>query len=933
VYRFPDDSAGRTVAAGAGPTVASFPGACLNGGDGPDQLVGHGRGGILRGGAGDDRLTARGGITLLDGGPGKDRFEANGFTIVRLPAEDVAPGETVVCNGRDPVQVISPLDRAGLERAGVVFESCRQTAACVPHEVDVASSAEDEDDCHGPRDTIVFGRDSGEAAFHLLMKAIPLKLVPFYDGPGVGTCTTNDDCAALGLEFCLPSGGKSQCYPTPAIADWCDDPYFARNVADEATSSLVATGEKFVLPIVLWLPRSDAIPPTGACGSPASGAAATIKDWHRSIAGAMSAVVATFGAWGVAVDYRIREFQVDAGSGLVNPTDPTCTNVVYSKDSPLGDYDPSHPNAVEDLIAAHPTRYLEGRINVYLTDQGSPHGESSSYLYKQGNTEKWRPFILLHGGVGAIVHELSHMLGLGHPFDGNLFRSGAASEVGESRNSWNYRPFPDQPTNGVHLCVFDSECEAIDAPPGLCVHETGNASGYCLNLKIDCATNGDRTCDTPWDAPPCFDIASRLGLICETDADCHANGGWLGTAYLTDCAPGKQCVPRSCTANANCPSGMCVGGKCANEFFTHSETCCDLHDDTDPDHNHDRCIERAGPELSSGIKDVPGIGNATTWPLARNALTYHRPGGAVPGTFTRGQHDKVVCRLNYEQRWGTLRRKGNADGGPCSLVPGATAGYYTNVGVNESRVVAHGACASGACAVGTSGPTTTATCVAAACNDGAAEPAESDVDCGGVCRTQASQLCTFHPDANPANRKSQACASGADCTSGLCTGRRCQPTCTDADRGGEELGVDAGGSGREPTCPARSLGATCRFGTDCTGGAPSLFYCNGARDCVTAADCPINDDARMRGGAACVTDADCPGGKCRPSLASYCATATCTKDADCTSGACNEAIGRCRCDEESDCPGTDTCGIQQGMCVSECIDGRCLGHCAIFTGL
>ena len=409
------------------------------------------------------------------------------------------------------------------------------------------------------------------------------------------------------------------------------------------------------------------------------------------------------------------------------------------------------------------------------------------------NTTITRKFILLHGGVGAIVHELSHELGLGHPWDHNLARANGSSTA-ESRDSWNWRPFPDQPTGGLHLCVSHSECDGADADPGLCFTSLRAASGFCRNLKVNCSTKGDRVCDTPWDTAPCFQVGSRLGQFCSTTADCLVNGGFRGTSHETQCGFDKRCQPKTCTHPSQCASGLCINGSCSNLFPVHAESCCDLHDDIEPPRNHNVCVEWATGTVGGPTVFSPGVGNATTWPLARNALTYHRPGGRVPGTFTRGQRDKVICRLHYSDEYGVIRRKARSIGEPCSLRPGASV--FTYGSVPESRDIAHGACASGVCSVANFNLVTTAECAPSGCSDGVMSQGETDIDCGGICRSQFGNICEY----DPGDKLAEGCSTNADCVSGVCTAGRCYPTCSDGKRNGAEVGIEEGGSGFEAGC-------------------------------------------------------------------------------------------------------------------------------------
>ncbi|HXI03122.1 MAG TPA: hypothetical protein VNI57_08085, partial [Candidatus Saccharimonadales bacterium] len=925
VHVFPDDSAGHTIrmSRGAREAEAAFDGACVRGSDGPDRILGNERTSILYGGAGDDTLIARGGVTILDGGPGKDRFVATGYTIIRLPAADIEPGETIVCDPTRSVMIESPLSRTELERAGVVFEGCFHDTYCpdpsgptvlagTPRITGAAPGDPQAEafECHGSTSRAAFTAINRDP-FLDLAKSVNRRNLVAYDGPGVGTCDPAKigDCARYGLESCLATDTGYQCFPN--LQQWCDDPFFARNVATETLGDLIATGKRFILPMVIWLPRSDAISPGGSCNK---GDNRTVSDWHASIAQSMNSLRSRYGQWGVDVDYRIRIFTVPSGSDFVDPKDPGCTDIVYSDEDP--DYDPSRHNTVEDLVNAYPARYSDGEMNVYLTDQGDPHGESYSFPWQKANTSVYRKFILIHGGFGAIVHEMSHQLGLAHPWDNNLARANG-SDTAESRDSWLYRPFPDQPTGGLNLCVSNADCDGADAGPGLCVTAPGAASGYCYNLKINCATKGDRVCDTPWDTLPCFQVGDKLGEICLTDDDCLVDGGFVGKSYETTCFFGR-CGPRHCNGPSGCLSGLCVDGVCANFPRVKSQSCCDLHDDTVVSKEHNTCVEWASDTKGTQVLS-PGVGNSTTWPLARNAMTYHHPGGRVPITYTKGQRDRVICRLHYSEEYGQILKKPRPDGEPCSTRPGGTTLTYG--GPNEDRDVPHGACASGVCSVNRTLIGPQAVCASATCSDGITGSKEADADCGASCRIQFGQICDYNPLAGV----EEGCQTSSDCVSGVCEAGRCMPTCSDGKRNGTELGIDLGGTGSVPSCGGRPLGATCRFPDDCSQPA----FCAGVGECVTSADCPIN----IPFGTACTQDYQCHGGVCRSAAKSFCATQACAVGYECRSGVCNTIQGKCECSDQDDCLPSDSCNITSGVCTNECVDGRCLGQCTpIRTG-
>jgi hypothetical protein len=83
-----------------------------------------------------------------------------------------------------------------------------------------------------------------------------------------------------------------------------------------------------------------------------------------------------------------------------------------------------------------------------------------------------------------------------------------------------------------------------------------------------------------------------------------------------------------------------------------------------------------------------------------------------------------------------------------------------------------------------------------ACHDRVKDGDESDVDCGGACRSCKS---------------GEQCSGAADCESGACDAGACRaPTCSDGVRDGFETDVDCGGA-----CGGCALDARCFSGADC----------------------------------------------------------------------------------------------------------------------
>jgi len=190
------------------------------------------------------------------------------------------------------------------------------------------------------------------------------------------------------------------------------------------------------------------------------------------------------------------------------------------------------------------------------------------------------------------------------------------------------------------------------------------------------------------------------------------------------------------------------------------------------------------------------------------------------------------------------------------------------------------------------------------CSNGAQDPGESDLDCGGPC--------------DPCGL-SKVCFVGTDCASGYCgSGYLCRAAgCGNGTQDPGELGVDCGGP-----CPA-CLGASCGDDAGCATG-----YCKGgACDVPTCADGVRNgretgvdcggDCSQCADGQGCLTDLNCLSGTCR---AGFCTTASCSdgarnqdeSDVDC-GGPCGGCANGKACHDGGDCA--------SGACQGEaCVD-------------
>jgi FG-GAP-like repeat len=212
--RFPDDSTGRTIlVSGRGQVVRR--GGCARGGAGADHLIGHRVQSVLEGMEGDDVLVAQGGLTVMDGGPGRDEFHAAGVTVIRLPVADIVRGEHIHC-GDAEVWIDTPLTRRELEAAGVVLEHCFEPDSCAAEQFDPDEGIY----CHGAHSHSRLV-NAGQPPAYRLVKLVPELDVTAPTNDGFGTCSTNPDCCAIGLDVCrdaygnFPSSGHTgKCYPS-----------------------------------------------------------------------------------------------------------------------------------------------------------------------------------------------------------------------------------------------------------------------------------------------------------------------------------------------------------------------------------------------------------------------------------------------------------------------------------------------------------------------------------------------------------------------------------------------------------------------------------------------------------------------------------------------------------------------------------------------
>jgi hypothetical protein len=184
--------------------------------------------------------------------------------------------------------------------------------------------------------------------------------------------------------------------------------------------------------------------------------------WHASFAKAMNSTMALFAKWGLVFDYAFRVVEVPSDSDFVADAESDRCRVKLVHKADTGDEDENR--TIGKLLAAFPSYYRPGQVNIYVSDVAAT-GTSA------GSGVSWSDpvhFIILRENAGALAHEMGHQIGLAHPYDDNAVPAGAGVAEVESRDSWNARPFPDPTVDRLRLCASDAQCAGVDAPAGDC---------------------------------------------------------------------------------------------------------------------------------------------------------------------------------------------------------------------------------------------------------------------------------------------------------------------------------------------------------------------------------------------------------------------------------------------------------------------------------
>ncbi|MCB9594898.1 MAG: hypothetical protein H6719_19405 [Sandaracinaceae bacterium] len=451
------------------------------------------------------------------------------------------------------------------------------------------------------------------------------------------------------------------------------------------------------------------------------------------------------------------------------------------------------------------------------------------------------------------------------------------------------------------MCAIGADCLSAS-----CVGETCAAPACDDGLQngdetaIDCGGGTCPGCPVGTGCTAGSDCAS--GVCDPTSSTCIAAGcdDGIQNGDETDLDCGGSCTGcddgDSCTVHADCTSGYCS----ATTMTCATPTCTDgvtngMEIGVDCGGGACPGCGDGGPCLS-GTDCASGICDGTTETCSAPTCT----DGVMNGAETDvdcGGGTCTACMDGGSCTTATDCLSGRCD--PTSMLcaaPTCTDSIRngTETGVDCGGGTCAGCADGGPCVVGTDCASgvcdgTTMTCTAPTCTDGVRNAAETGVDCGGgTC---------------PACGDGGGCASGADCTSGVCdpTTMTCLgASCSDSVMNGDETGVDCGGG----SCPGCADGGPCATGTDCASGIcdPTTMTC-------TAPSCTDG----VRNGAE--TDIDCGGGTC-----SACAPGEdCLLGTDCSSGICGGGSMTCNAPTCSD-------GVQNGAETDvDCGGGTCAG--------
>lgn len=169
---------------------------------------------------------------------------------------------------------------------------------------------------------------------------------------------------------------------------------------------------------------------------------------------------------------------------------------------------------------------------------------------------------------GVLVHEIGHLLGLGHSAD-------PAATMFPTTSGLRWRSLEKDDVDGV--CALYPGAGAPRCPAAPCPAGHPCVAGRCqrprdpADVCAPCA-RVPGACEAAGDDARCVDVgvaASRgavCGRACRVDADCGAGASCKATSAAGDlqCVTDDACARAAwtCATDADCPAGRCLGGAC-----------------------------------------------------------------------------------------------------------------------------------------------------------------------------------------------------------------------------------------------------------------------------------------------------------------------------------------------------------------------------------
>jgi plastocyanin len=412
--------------------------------------------------------------------------------------------------------------------------------------------------------------------------------------------------------------------------------------------------------------------------------------------------------------------------------------------------------------------------------------------------------------------------------------------------------------NGAGACVTclsaatcpaaANECQVATCMAGACgiafvavgTNAATQTTGDCHVNKCDGAgaiSNVVEDTDLPNDSNPCTNDVCTAGVVSNPPAPsgttcggtqvCNATGGCVGCVTAATC-PGTdtECQTRTCNtgvcgvsfATAGTPTAAQTAGDCKQNTCNGAGAIVPANDNVDVPVDSNQCTT-----------DVCTAGSPSNPPTTSGSAC-----SQMGGTLCNGNSACVQC-LAASTCPGT-----DTDCKVRTCSPVGVCGFANTASGTVTTAQTTGDCQQGQCdgngavmsvAQNLDVPVDANQCTDNVCTAGV--PSNPNSASGAVCSQSGGAVCS-------GTGTCVECVTGAQCTSGVCTGNACQmPSCTDNVKNGTETDLDCGGS----TCGPCALTKVCTTAGDCTSGA-----CTG-NVCSLVNGCDLSTATVLTGGA------------------------------------------------------------------------------------